>query len=342
MSLLRWISSSRFLISLYYYFEGSYYYEQKGMLLGLHHYLTDTNLDVGDPIYQLIRNTHRLEKGLSVPEDQRRSVFAEDYIVETVETLAKIRRNRNSPASGFSGTEAWAYDVLREYFQVVVKTKTINRAEEKFKKIIPAGSGEPGSRFPMKRKTKENSKIKFSELRQLALQRRSVRKYRSESVPREKIDKAIQIAALSPSACNRQAFHFLVFDDPHWVEQISQILPGIDYQQGEIPCVVGIVGNQGAYFDERDRHLIYIDGSLAAMSFQLGLETLGLSSCCINWPAINSLENKMEKLLRLENYERIVMFLSVGYPDPEGLVPYSQKKVVDEIKSFNDREKETE
>jgi nitroreductase len=106
--------------------------------------------------------------------------------------------------------------------------------------------------------------------------------------------------------------------------------------------VVAIVGNQGAYFDERDRHLIYIDGSLAAMAFQFGLETLGLSSCCINWPAIYSLENKMETLLHLEKYERIVMFLSVGYPDPEGLVPYSQKKVVDELRSFNNREQEIE
>lgn len=329
------ISSSRILISLYYFLDGSYHYEQKGTLLGIHHYLRETNLSDGSPIYQLIRNIHRLEKGLSVKGEYRRSFFAESYIIETVESFAKIHRGQNAPSMYFTETKTWASDVLKQYFRTVEKTENIQKAEKRFQEIVDFDPEEHKNRFPVKRKFKEYSKVQYGELKQLALQRRSVRSYQSIPVPRKELDKAIQIAALSPSACNRQAFKFMVFDDPQWVEEICQILPGIDCQQGDIPCVVGVVGNQGAYFDERDRHLIYIDGSLAVMSFQLALETLGLSSCCINWPSIFQLEKRMEKLLGLEEHERVVMFLSVGYPDPEGLIPYSQKKSVDEIRSYN-------
>ena len=124
----------------------------------------------------------------------------------------------------------------------------------------------------------------------LAHQRRSVRWYLQKPVPQwKRIDKAIEIAALSPGACNRQAFEFRVFDDPKTVQAIAS-LPG------------GTKGISQNFHDrhhrrkttlpenESDRHLIYIDGSMAAMSFMFALETLGLSSVGINWADVKSRE----------------------------------------------------
>jgi nitroreductase len=85
----------------------------------------------------------------------------------------------------------------------------------------------------------------------------------------------------------------------------------------------------------RDRHVIYIDTALAAMAFQFALETLGLASCCINWPDIERLEIAMGKLLNLRPDERVTMCMSIGYPDPEGKVPFSQKKSLDQLRSYN-------
>ena len=95
-----------------------------------------------------------------------------------------------------------------------------------------------------------------------------------------------------------------------------------------------IVGRQRAYFSERDRHLIYIDGALAAMSFVLALETLGLSSCCINWADIEAQERKMARLLQLEPDERVIMLVAIGYPDPEERVPYSAKKMLHTLRRY--------
>jgi nitroreductase len=63
----------------------------------------------------------------------------------------------------------------------------------------------------------------------------------------------------------------------------------------------------------------------------LALETLGLASCAINWPDIENYELKIGQLLALKPFERVVMLIAVGYPDPAGLVPHSEKKTPAEL-----------
>ncbi|WP_353961444.1 nitroreductase family protein [Mycolicibacterium tokaiense] len=74
---------------------------------------------------------------------------------------------------------------------------------------------------------------------------------------------------------------------------------------------------------------------LAAMSFIYALETMGLSSCAINWPTWSPRRSAMAKLLGLEPDERVIMLIAVGYADPEGLIPYSQKLALDRVRSYN-------
>ena len=87
-----------------------------------------------------------------------------------------------------------------------------------------------------------------------------------------------------------------------------------------------VVGKLESYFSPRDRHAVYVDSSLAAMQFILGLETLGLSSSVINWPDFEPLERKMQKTLGLELTDRVVMLIAVGYAHSEGMVPFTKKK----------------
>ncbi len=89
------------------------------------------------------------------------------------------------------------------------------------------------------------------------------------------------------------------------------------------------------YFDERDRHLIYIDSSLAAMSLVFAAEVQGLSTCCINWPDVEDKEQWMAELLKLDQDERPIMCMALGYPDPDGLVAFSQKKTVEQLRQYN-------
>jgi nitroreductase len=339
-----WTASSRLASQLYYtILSRAFAREQQAVLYG--RYKHDENAarqEAADDFSLLRRNTHRLEKGLLM--QPRRDVFALDYIKETVETYSdRLRVLQNGRSIDGNQKELlWTRDVLRAYFQVTGDHPTIRQAhriflhtekETEFNTEKPK-RGRVNKRIPYRRDLDELP-VSYEELRQLAFKRRSVRWFSEENVSRDSIDKALSIALEAPSACNRQPYEFRVYDDPELVGEISDLPGGTTGYAENIPVLVVIIGRLRAYFSERDRHVIYIDASLAAMNFMLALETLGLSSCPINWPDVENRERAMEEALSLEPDERPVMLLAVGHPDPEGLVAYSQKKELSQIRSYN-------
>lgn len=284
----------------------------------------------------LRRNIHRLEKGLIM--ENRRPVFALDYIDETVENFALIIMQ--SKAAGTDLREIhWAHDVLSEYFDVVDTSHSlICKLKMKFEELPePEDIQKQGQLAPYESKNRANLKIpSYEEFLSLAQKRRSVRWFSEKKVPREAIDKALSVAALAPSACNRQPFKYRVFDDPVLVKEIANIPFGTAGYADNLPVVIVVTGDLSDFFSARDRHTIYIDASLSAMAFMLALETLGLSSITINWPDFGLLESRMQKKLHLKAYERPVLILGVGYAKDEGRIPYSQKKPLDLLRTYND------
>ncbi len=317
---------------------GAFDLEHRAVLAGIKRYHKS---EQGDRVnrYLLRRNTHRLEKGLLMRP--RRDIFALDYIEATVDVFAQATRQASTGCSpeDLAATEAewrWAHDVLEEYFRVTGSHPVIDRMRELFSALpfpFPDRRGSPKRPSP---RGLEEPPVSFEQLAALARRRRSVRWYLPKPVDRELVDRAILLAAQAPSACNRQPFRFRVFDDPEKVAALAALPMGTAGFGHNIPMILAVVGRLRAYFSPRDRHLIYIDGSLATMGLMLALETLGLGSCALNWPDIRSREKKMARLLKLDPDERVVLLLSIGHPDPEGLVACSQKKTLDELRTYNE------
>jgi nitroreductase len=281
----------------------------------------------------LRRNTHRLEKGLLMRP--RRSVFALDYIQETVECYERVHRDSAALNDYDRGELKWAHDVLASYFDVTGSHPLIDTLRTRFRALPGLQAPAATPLVPYRRELAAPLSIAYDDLVALAHRRRSVRWFLQQRVPRDLIEKAVLVAAQSPSACNRQPFVFRIFDDPELAHRVGAIPAGTAGFSENFPAVVVVVGQQRHYFDERDRHVIYIDGALASMSFVYALETLGLSSCCINWPDIEEREQAMAEFLGLEPDERPIMLIAVGYPDPEGLVACSQKKSLSQLCRFN-------
>lgn len=287
-------------------------------------------------IFRLRRNTHRLEKGLIMRP--RREVFALGYISELVNDFGDLVGNTDCDPS----TIHWSSDVLARYFQVTGENDELRKLASKFEadraRSVPAPKNVRAglaSMSPFSHGTLQKSGTSVLDFKRLAAIRRSVRWYQQRVVPREAIDTAIEIAALSPSACNRQPFHFRVFDDPKRIREIASIPGGTAGFSHNFPCLVVVVGQLRAFPLPRDRHVIYIDASLATMSLLYALEVQGISSCCINWPDEPGREKRMAECLSLAPDERVIMLISVGYADESGEVPYSSKRELGELRSFN-------
>ncbi len=325
------ISKSRILTTIYYHFRGTFYDEQRAILQGQALYEM-FEADHESPTHSIIRNTHRIEKGLS--KDDRRDVFAEGYIVNHVTAVNSALENKWGGQAQDNQVQ-WILDVLDEYFDAVIHTETISFAYKSYRETIDRIDYEPGDRRPFIQKNLPDTNVTSEDFRQLVNSRVSTRSFENKKVPREKIDDAILTATESPSACNRQSFQFLVFDDSKKISELGSIPGGAKGYKDDIPCLIILVGKQRAYFHDRDKHVIYIDASLAAMTLQYALVTNGLASCCINWQAVPRKQRQIQKKLNLDEDERVIMFIAVGYPDPTQMIPYSEKKSLEHIREYN-------
>lgn len=325
-------SLNRLTSTLYYWVSFlTFSREQFAVLRGRRKYYKNLNTE-RDTRVELRRNIHRLEKGILM--QPRRDIFARDYITETVEFYQKAINDFEINSGNVDVSELeWSQNVLQQYFDIV---KEGDASVDKARNIFNTLEFMPKTfeKVPHKRGTPK-SNISYDDYLKLTMQRRSVRWFKQKKVPRKLIDDALLAARQSPSACNRLPYEFKIFDDPELVKKVSSIPFGAAGYSQNIPTIIVVTGKLESYFSPRDRHVIYIDASLAAMSFMFALETLGLASSVINWPDFEPLERKMQKAIGLNYDERPIMLLAVGYADPEGQIAFSQKKSLNVLRTYN-------
>jgi nitroreductase len=257
----------------------------------------------------------------------RRPVFAASYIGQAVEGYARVA------ASGDAVLNVWAGDVLNLYFDVTEPATATAGARERFATITRSGGRHGDAQIPYR--LAKTPPFAIDAMRRLATNRRSVRWFTGDRVPRELVSQAMEVALLSPSACNRQPFAFYAFDEPEKIRAVASIPAGTKGFADTIPLLIAVVGELDAFALESDRHLIYTDGALAAMSFMFALETLGLSSCSINWPSSAKHDQAFQALLGASPSQRVVMLIAVGYQDEARHVARSTKRPVDMMLRFN-------
>lgn len=301
--------------------------EQHAVLAGRARHLQELKVPAFSSA-QLRRNIHRLEKALIMRP--RKAIFALDYIDQTIELFERCLRR-----SAFSPSElAWAQAVLAQYFSVIEPTAHLRHLSERFNQLLQQRSHAENTDdclTPYPAADKVVADVSPQALYLLMQQRRSVRWFTEEPVPTDLVAQAIQMASQAPSACNRQPFFVKMSQVPAQAASIAKLAMGTSGFAENIRCLCVIVGDQSCYEAERDRHVIYVDGGLFAMQLMLALETLGLSSCPINWPDIESLELKIQRRLKLAVFHRPVMLLAVGYADQNGGIPASVKKTSDQL-----------
>lgn len=134
-------------------------------------------------------------------------------------------------------------------------------------------------------------------------QRRSIRAYSEEAVPREKLDKILEAGRLAPSARNTEPWHFVVVTD----KEKRKILSKGTYAKflTQSPVVIVALGDKEASAD-----WYAVDVSLAVENMVLTAQAEGLGTCCVG--SFDEAEVR-QTVKAPDNYEVIVM-LPLGYP----------------------------
>ena len=137
------------------------------------------------------------------------------------------------------------------------------------------------------------------------LNRKSIRYFRSHTIPAEEVRVLLECARFAPSGGNRQPWEFLVVDDRGDIEQVYEY--GWDAYGG---------GSNVCRFGNASLLVFFLGSSqclLAAQNLALAAYGLGYGSCMIG-----AYDQKQTKaLLGIPDNKRIQLFVAVGVADEE-------------------------
>ena len=155
------------------------------------------------------------------------------------------------------------------------------------------------------------------------LSRRSIRKYLDKDVPRDVLDKIMEAGRQSPSAANRQPYHFIVVTNNEIKKELSGLFSGF---LKNAPIVIVGCANPNALLTGK---WAIIDTTIALQNMVLSAWSLGIGSCWIG--AFN--EQKVKDKLQIPENYKVVALLPLGYPveDPKP----RKKKEKSTLFSFN-------
>ncbi|GFR34401.1 nitroreductase family protein [Thermobrachium celere] len=141
--------------------------------------------------------------------------------------------------------------------------------------------------------------------------RRSIRKYQSKPVEKEKIDELLRAAMAAPSAGNEQPWHYIVIDDRNILNNIANTHPHAAMLR-EAPVGILVCGD---LTKEKYEGFWVQDLSAATQNMLLQAVSLGLGTV---WIGVYPNETRVNELIKMFNLPaNIIPFsiVAVGYPD---------------------------
>jgi nitroreductase len=113
------------------------------------------------------------------------------------------------------------------------------------------------------------------EFKDLVQQRRSHRKFTSEEISGDDVKMILRAGLMSPTSKNQRAWQFVVVDDKTDLEKLSDAKDMGGQFLREAAMAIVVLG------DPMQNDCWVEDGSIAAISMQYQIESLGLGSCWI-------------------------------------------------------------
>ncbi|TCK92350.1 nitroreductase [Natranaerovirga hydrolytica] len=146
--------------------------------------------------------------------------------------------------------------------------------------------------------------------------RRSIRKYKNKPVEKEKIEKILKSALLSPSSRSKRPWEYIVVQDQHIIEQLSKSKEHGSAFIKDAPLLIVVIA------DESKCDVWVEDASIASIIIQLEAEKLDLGSCWIQIrkrlhnTEITS-EAYVKGILEIPEPYKVLSIIAIGYKDDE-------------------------
>lgn len=155
---------------------------------------------------------------------------------------------------------------------------------------------------------------------EIAVTRRSIRRFKDKPVPYEVLEKCLEAGRLAPSGRNQQVCEYIAIND-------AEVLPGIFENIGgsvkmppekggprpvQVPKAYIIILINKAWEGEANRRRIsFYDVGIAAENIILVAYEQGLGAC----PILMFNEDNLKPILNIPDTHDIALVIAMGYPD---------------------------
>jgi nitroreductase len=144
--------------------------------------------------------------------------------------------------------------------------------------------------------------------------RRSIRKYTSQTIENEKLEILKEAVLRSPSSKNINPWEFIFIDDREIILKLKDCKP-----HGTLPLVTATLAV--VVCAETSKNDVWIeDSSIASIILQLTAQSVGLGTCWIqvrlrNHSETVSAESYIRQLLRIPDHFNVLSIIAAGYSE---------------------------
>lgn len=151
--------------------------------------------------------------------------------------------------------------------------------------------------------------------------RTSIRKYKNEKIPKEKIDILIEAGRLAPTGANKQKYKLIIVDDEDIKKRLGVACNGQTFVGTASHVIAGVV--------DPDWRWNQVDLAIVMEHIVLEAQELGFGTCWIG--AFN--DKAVRITLNIPDNVKLVALLTVGIPDEPPV--HSSRKSVEELVCYN-------
>lgn len=267
----------------------------------------NTNKDIQKMQYTLLRENHVIEKGMSMRNP--RKGFGQQKVLALIDRL-----DLYFTRYGNKGFLDYPMSTIKTYIHY---TKDINRIdipeiESKFKQLCDkVGNCNLSIHSGVKELNKDDIYQKINlDFEGFVKARHSIRYFSSENPDINLINKALDIAQYTPSACNRQGWKNYVFTGSKTIDLVRW-QGGANGFEEDIPLAILVTTNLKAFL-YYEPYQSYVDGGMYAMSLLYSLHAMGFGTIPLSTGFGSDKIKRLHRQFNIPESEVPIVIIGVG------------------------------
>lgn len=292
-----------------------------------------TDDDIQKMQYTLLRENHVIEKGMSMRNP--RKGFGQEKVSALIKRLRKYNTLYGNSDRSFL---IYPLSTIKAYIKYQHEDAVnIPDIEDKFLNFCQEVGIDPNALITAAGVyTTDSGNLRrdaMGNFESLLYSRHSIRYFKEELPAKERIERALELAARTPSACNRQAWHTHIYmgADSH---RLLDMQGGCNGFADNIHCSIVVTADMKGFLDY-EPFQCYVDGGLYAMNLINTLHYEGLGTIPLSCGFYSTKLKMIQKSFDIPDNEVMVVIIGCGELTEEVKIAASSRKEVCKTNVFH-------